>query len=311
MRLVVGETVRDGRAIDGSDLDVDAEAVTEAIRQRADGDREASPDEQSESQRREVRVACEPPGTVHEYVGLVSRDRSLNLRGALAAAARSRGRTAPQRAVLERARERLDELSVPTVDLAAARRAAAEAGEDEARLREEVASLRGRVQTLEETDAGSQKLAEARTALTETAAELSAAETERIAAEQRLARAERVARDARDARERRLRLQDRVANLERRAREALAGEMYPRFAQAVRAVPRAERDGAEPESDDPRSDGGVDPGDRPEEYAGDSVAASLAVARIATVKAPIVLTERRFPDAETASAWLDAPAIRL
>lgn len=332
MRLVVGETVREGRAIDGSSLDVSGEAVAEAIRRNGDGDREARRDEQNESRRRSVRVACEPPGGVHERVGLISRDRSVNLRGALAAAARSRGRTAPQRAALDQARERLDDLEVPTVDLAEARRAVAEAGADEARLREKVASLRGRVQTLEGIERGDEKLAEAQAELTETAAELSAAETERIAAEQRLDRAERVARDARDDRERRFRLQDRVANLERRARAALARELYPEFASAVRAAPAAERaDGGrecervDGESEAERTDGGPegervdggseversDPGDRPADYAGGSVTASLAIARIAAVQAPIVLTDRRFSDAETASAWLSAPVIRL
>lgn len=341
MRLVVGETVREGHAIDGSALDVSGEAVAEAIRRNGDGNREARRDDQNEPRRRSVRVACEPPGAVHERVGLISRDRSVNLRGALAAAARSRGRTAPQRAALDRARERLDDLEVPTVDLAEARRAVAEAGADEARLREKVASLRGRVQALEGIERGAEKLVEARTELTETAAELSSAETERIAAEQRLDRAERVARDARDARERRFRLQDRVANLERRARAALARDLYPEFASAVRAAPAVERadggrecervdGGPEAERSDGRSeaertDGGpegkrahggseverIDLGDRPADYAGGSVTASLAIARIAAVQAPIVLTDRRFSDAETASAWLSAPVIRL
>ncbi|MFB6097220.1 MAG: hypothetical protein ABEJ74_07515, partial [Haloferacaceae archaeon] len=256
----------------------------------ADGD-DADPDGAG------VRIACATPGTVHERVGLVQPRMRVDRRAALADAARSRGHRSPKRAALAAARERLAEATASTVDPAAARRAVAEAGDDEARLREDVATLRGRIETLREAgESDDDALAELR----RTARRLSEAETERIAAEQRLASAERAARDARDTQERRLRLEDRVANLERQVRADLAESVEAEFDAALRSVPAATG-----RRDDTAARGTVEDSDDSE----DPIATALAVARVAAVNAPVVLAVDRFAAASAAADWLDAPAI--
>lgn len=282
MKLRVGDTVREGRVLDVRDLGVSGATVAAAIHTDTPA---AGSEDGSDS---EIRVVCQTPGPAHEHVGFVHPGVQVDRRAALAAAARSRGRTVPKQAAVAATRERLGELSVPSIDLTEARRAVADAGGDEARLRESVAELRGRIQTLR--DAG--KPTDSAVAdLTQTARQLSEAETERIAAEQRLDRAARAAREARDARERRLRLEDRVGNLERRVRAALAASVDEEFEAAIRAVPGE----------------GV-PTDRDEL---DPVTVALAVGRVADLYAPVVLGVDRFASADAAADLLDAPVIRV
>lgn len=308
---------QDGRGSDGPV--VDPETVAAAVRadEPVDG----------------VRVECPSPGAVHEHVGLVGRESSVDLRGALAAAARSRGHVAPNRETLQRARETLREFEAADgVDEAIdeAKRRVADADERERALRERVSTRRGRLVALRERMAGDDDdataadatgrrgstsdsgtaadgdsrdtdghdrhdpLAEAEAAYRAAVRELSEVETERIAAEQRLARLREIARETRDDRGRRLELEDRVANLERRVRLSLARAVYDEFATAVEQVP-----------------GTGDAGDEPGDYEGDPATAALAVVRVASLSAPVVLAGRRFPDAVTARTRLDAPVIRL
>jgi hypothetical protein len=257
-----------------------------------DLDREATPDPETVAAAvrdpDDDRVDCPTPRRVHEYVGVVDGDTAVPLRAALAAAARSRGERAPRDrrlAEVERRRAALD-VDDPEADLAAARERVAEAGADEAELREEVARLRG--------VAGERDDPGVRERLREAARRLSEAETERIAAEEALERARVAARAARDARERRLELADRADNLRRAARDHLAEAVYSSFAAACRVVP-----------------GEAAPGDAPGEYSGDGVTAALAVARVAAIDAPVVLACRRFVDAEAARDTIEAPVIRL
>ncbi|MFB6120024.1 MAG: hypothetical protein ABEJ68_02775 [Halobacteriaceae archaeon] len=261
-----------GRAVDARGAEVSGAAVAAAVRDPDDG-----------------RVRCPDPGPVHEYVGHVRPEMATPVRAAVAAAARSRGATAPEdedAAELDADRERID---VPEADVAAARRRAATAGADVADLREEVARLRGEIEARRELDADA---ADAEAALADATRRLSEAETERIAAEQALERARRVARDARDARERRLALADRADNKRREARERLARDHYGAFRDAVAAVP-----------------GDADPGPTPAAYEGDSVTAALAAARLADVRAPVVLACDRFGSAAAARDCLDAPVV--
>jgi chromosome segregation ATPase len=242
-------------------------------------------------------VECPAPGPAHEYVGLIRADEALPLRAALAAAARSRRRRAPQdRALarLERARADLPDpgaAAEPEADLRAAREAVAAAGERAAELEERVARLAGRVEA--RRDLG-EPVAEAQAALRETAAALSEARTERLAAEQRLDAVRERARTARDRRERRLRLADRIENRRRAARAHLAADLYGAFRAAAAAVP-----------------GTADPGTEPAEYRGDDATAALAVARVAALDAPVVVAVGRFPDAPAAADCLDAPVLRV
>jgi hypothetical protein len=291
MRVAVGERRFRGRAIDLGGTGVGAAAVERAIRRDGAAAGADFPGEEEEEDEETVRVDCPPPGPVHARVCSVRPEMTVGLTGALAAAARTRGHSAPDERALRTARERLADLPRPDVDLTDVRRRAATAGESERRLEERVATLRGRVQTLREQDGASATRAE--TALADAVRELTDVETARHAARQRLRQAESAAREARDARERRLCLEDRVGNLERSVRRSLAATVHGAFAAAVEQLPGEGTAGEDPAS-----------------YAGDDVTAALAVIRVARVDAPVVLDVRRFGSAGEAATRLRAPVIR-
>lgn len=271
MKVRLGVDAVANPVADLRDRGLDADAVLAAIRALDD-----------------QRVACPPPGPAHDHVGHVHPDAELSLRRALAAAARSRGDVAPQDEELATARERLAELAAdPPPDLAAARRRVATAGADEDELRERVARLGGRLQ--ERREAG-KPTAELEREYRDAARALAEVETERVAAEQALARARRAARAARDARERRLRLQDRLDNLASAAREHLARGRYDEFRAAVERAP-----------------GSADPGHGPDEFAGETATAALAVARVASLSAPVVVEGL----GAAAARAVDGPALVL
>ncbi|MFC7323137.1 hypothetical protein ACFQMF_00940 [Halorubrum rutilum] len=194
-----------------------------------------------------------------------------SLRRELAAAARSRGHESSARGELGRLRDEIAAIEVDAVDLAAARRRVADASGEEERLKERVAALRGDVRARRAVDAETDG---ALGDLESVAAELSAAQTERIAAEQALERARERAARARDERERRLELGDRLRNRRREARRELAGEAYPAFRDALAAVPGGTRSRA---------------GSEPSEYDGPRLAASLAAVRIADLDGAVTL----------------------
>jgi len=296
VRVVVARQEFVGRAIDlrPRPTPIDGETAVAAVRRggaEAGSDTDTGTDMAAGDPR--VRVRCRPPGPVHEFVGHLAAETTVPLRRALAAAARSRGLSAPQDDALRDVRAELADCEVPSIERREARRRAAAAGDEVERLRERVATLRGRVETLR--DLGREAEADEVAADLATAAtRLSEVETERDAAAQLLAELEEREREARDVRERRLRLEDRAANLERAARRSLAASVYDRFQDAVRRLP-----------------GDAAPGDEPGAFSGDPVTAALAVAAVADVTAPVVLATRRFADASTAAARLDAPIIRV
>ncbi|AZH23863.1 DUF7856 family protein [Haloplanus aerogenes] len=275
MRVRIDGRIREGRAIDLTETDVSAAAVVRAI----------------DGENGRIRIDCPPPSDPHDHVARLP-PMTFDRRAALATAARALGHTSPAESQLEATRTELADLSPPSVDVAAARRRVAETGAAEDRLRERVAELRGRLQARRETGADTTAV-EAQ--LDEAVSQLSAAETERIAAEQALDRAEEAARAARDRRDRRLELEDRVANLEREVRRDLASAVWERFRAALRAVP---------------GDGTVGPS--PGAYDGDPVTAALAVARLAPLDAPVVVDGvERLDGAEAAASTLDAPVIYI
>jgi len=275
MRVRIGDRIREGRAVDLTGIDVAATAVVRAI----------------DGEDARIQVDCPSPGDTHGHVARLPPE-TFDRRTALVAAARSLGHTSSTQATLEEARAELADLSPPSVDVEAARRRVAETGAAEARLREQVAELRGRLQARRQTGADTTAV-EAQ--LDEAVSQLSAAETERIAAEQALDRAEEAARTARDRRSRRLQLEDRVANLEREVRRDLASAVWGRFRAALRAVP-----------------GDATAGAAPGTYDGDRETAALAVARLAPLDAPVVVDEAgRFGGAEAAASTLDAPVIYI
>lgn len=275
-----------GRALDLRGSTVAADALTAAVHAAATPG--ARP-----PRRPRVRVDCEPAGPVHAHVNRIPPPPSFDLYDALVAAARSTGHVPPSARRLERARSALVAASSDpdAADLSSAKRRVAAAGSRERRLDERVATLRGRLEALREvgadTTAVESELAEAVGTLTDV-------ETERIAAEQRLAQVERAARSARDHRQRRLRLADRVENLRRRARHELVTAAFDEFTAALAALPGDDAVGHDLAS-----------------YEGDPTTAALAVARLARVDAPLVLSADRFGSPAEAATRLDAPVIRV
>lgn len=287
MVVTIGGVSLRGRAIDLRGAGVSSERLVAAVyRASVPGVASLCPPT--------VQVDCEPAGPVHEHLGSIPpRGTSFDLYDALVAAARSNGIVPPSVGLLERTRAELAAVShgLECVDRVSAKRRVADAGARERRLDERVATLRGRLEALREvgadTTAVEADLADAVGALTEV-------ETERIAAEQRLEQVERAARTARGRRQRRLRLADRVANLRRRARHELVTAVFDEFVDALAALP---------------GDGEV--GSDVASYEGDRTTAALAVARIARVDAPLVLSAERFGSPAEAATRLDAPVIRV
>ena len=281
VHVAVGERRRCGQYVDLRDVDVGPDAVAAAVRGRGDGDGEGG----------RVEIRCPAPGPVFEHCGVIGSDRTLDLRPAVAAVARSRGHESPRADDLAAVRAELAAASPPEHDAADARRAVARAGDAEAELAERVATLRGALRARRESGAETD---DATRALEAAVADLAEVRTERIAAEQRLDRARERARTVRDRRERRLELQDRERNLERAVRRDLADAAYPAFAEAVAAVPGEAR-----------------PGDSVREYDGDDVTAALALARAAASPAPVVLAVDRFASPATAARRLGRPVLRV
>jgi hypothetical protein len=287
MKVRVADETRTSRAIDLREYDLAVAALADAIRG----------DEAADSA---VAIDCQSPGPAHTHVGAIHAGMAWSLRPALAAAARSRGHAPPQADALAEVRDLLDDLDAPTIDLRTARRRVAETTDAAEELREEVATVRGRVQALRAADADP---TDAEADLTETTRLLSEAETERIAAEQTLARAREQARDDRERRRERLRLEDRAANLRRSARKSLADEVRGAFEAAREKLPVD----AEP-----------------------PVSTALAVARVAALDAPVVVgavesfgsagavesfgsagVVESFGGVDAVAEWVDAPVIRV
>ncbi|TKX76000.1 hypothetical protein EXE46_00330 [Halorubrum sp. GN11_10-6_MGM] len=193
------------------------------------------------------------------------------VRPQLAAAARSRGRSASVAAEIDEIEAELAAIEIDPVDLTEARRRVAETTGEIARLKERVAALRGDAQARRAVDA---EAGETIDDLEAAAAELSAAQTEAIAAEQALERARTEAARNRDERRRRLRLRDRLRNRRRTARRELAEAVYPAFRRALAVVPGGDPSAA---------------GEEPGAYDGDPVAASLAAVRIAAIDGAVEL----------------------
>ena len=236
-----------------------------------------------------VRAADGPfelePTAAHEHVGCITPEMEFDRRAAMAAAARTRDVTTTVDDALASAREERRELEPIDPETTDARRRVAEAAAELDELREEVAAKRGRLNAHREHGDGNKAEAEYLDAVRS----LSEAETEYAAAVEQLEEAEAAARKARDERERQLQLVDRIDNLERTAREERVDAIRPAVEDAVRAAP----------------------GDSTELATADGPTAAMALARVSELRAPVVLSCRRFSDVETAGAWLDASVIRL
>lgn len=266
MRLRLGSLDRAGRALDCRSADLDPAQVVRAVRDPADD-----------------RVRCPQPGAIHEHVGVVRTGESLARRQLLAMVALSRGRRPAVLDDLAAARRRLEEHASEAPDRRTARERVATTEGNRERLRERVARLRGEVQARREAGLDADG---ARERLREAAQELSELSTARAAATQRLATARDRDRDSVDERRHRLRLEDRVANLERDARATLAEVVESHVATALGRLTDAALEEAPPSL------------------------VRLAAARVGVVAAPVVVTAGPF-DASGAAEWLGAQVVRL
>lgn len=277
MRIDLGTEVWCGRAIDLSNAstDLDAAALVQAIRDEND-----------------PTVECASQGPLHEHVGWIRQGMDLRVRTALAAVARSNGLSAPQDEERERVLKRINALPLETIETATHRKRLAAKRKDIVRYRERVARLQGRVQEFREREntSGTDEDPEALDSLETAIRELSEIETEHIAAEQALEQARKRKRRMHDRRDERLALEDREANLARDARKHLAARVEKEFETTLEAVPRK---GVSRRVDD------------------DPVSAALAIARLGSIDAPVVLECDRFTSAQRAMDWLGVPVVLL
>jgi hypothetical protein len=273
----VGDVLRCGRVVT-VECDVEPTAIAEAVRQKRDSDDR-------------IAVTASDPTPVHDHVGCLRAGMGLRTQTALARAARTLGVETPHDEELERARQSLADLAVTgehATERAQGRREVAQTAAETEQLREQVAAARGRLQARREHGLDPGPAAEE---LADAIARLSERETTGAATRQHLADARERARDHRDRRDERLRLEDRVANLERSVRAHLVDQVRDSFTDALGAVPGHET--------------------RKEPLDADPVPAGLAVARLADLAAPVVLCCDRFDSPAAAANWLDAPVIAV
>lgn len=236
-----------------------------------------------------LSVLARTPDPVHERVGCLRPGMAVRTRTALAEAARARGHRTPFDAALCRVREQLAEFDTSDVETADARKDLAAAAADTDRLRERVATIRGRLQVRTEHDMGAEPASEH---LEAAARELSEVETRAAAARQTLDRKRRQVREVRDTLEAQMRLEDRVSNLKRRARATLVDRVRDAYAVAVADAPGGPDDPADP-------------------FDVDGLTAGMAVARVADFDAPVVVACDRFESGRAASRWLGAPVVQV
>lgn len=273
----IGDVVRCGQVVRPGQ-DVEPRAVVDAVRT------ERAADER-------IAVSCAEPTQLHDHVGWIDEGMTVQTRTALAQAARTRGGETPYDGELRATRTALREISLESTSLARERAELATTATALERERERVAELRGRLQERRangmETDAVQRELQDALRSLTES-------KTAAIAAEQNYTSVREQVRDQRDTREEKFRLEQRVANLERRARAHLVEQFREEYRSTLTAVP------------------GVTDDDVPEDtFQAAPVPAALALARIGTLSAPAVIAVDRFESAAAASEWLAEPVIHI
>lgn len=253
MTIVLGGTQYEGPIVDLRDQPVDGSRIHDELRAGS-----ATPSSES------------TPGRLYDRIGHLHAQSSPALRPALRLAMRThRVETPVDRALATAQRSRIA-VEIPDSSLAAARAGVADAGEDEAALRERVARLGGRVTALRETVDADPSTDE--TALETATTALAEAETNHIAAKQRLSRARKEARLVRDRYERRRRLGDRVSNRQQEAQAYLVREGWHRFRRAVEAIPAD-----------------AEPGEGPSDWSGPGWVATVALIHLAEMDTPIVV----------------------
>jgi hypothetical protein len=272
MTIVLRGTQYEGPLVNLTDESVDGSRLHEEIAAKHD-----TPDRKSS------------PGPLYGRIGHVQPRSRPAVRAALRLAMRTHRIETPVDRALASAQQRRAAVEIPESSLAAARAAVAEAGEQEAALRERVARLGGRVSALRETVGADASADE--TSLEAATSELAEAETTHIAAKQRLARARKEARSVRDRHECRRRLGDRVANRQQQAQAYLVKRGWPRFREAIAAIPAA-----------------GEAGDGPSEWSGPGWVATVALIHLAEMDTPVVV-EGDLPLSVTDPEFLGTPII--
>lgn len=283
MNCRIGDVVRCGAVVTPQQT-VAPDAVAAAVRRAGD----------SEDR---IAVSCSEATPLHASVGCLHEEMGLRSQTALARAARTRGVTTPVDDELRSLRDELAALTVDAVDLETHREQLAATTSALERKRERVAHARGRLQERRDSDETTEDL---RSVLDESLKALTEAETAAVAAKQNYDRARERQREHRDAQERRFELEDRVANLERRARSHLVDDVEEAYRDALDRVP-----GRATASDRAVEDSPADPFDV------DPLTAGLAIARVGRLSAPVVLAVDRFDSPVAAHEWLDAPVIYI
>ncbi|MFW5973814.1 MAG: hypothetical protein ACOCPZ_00335 [Natrialbaceae archaeon] len=278
----IGDVVRRGEAVSVAQ-DVDPGALLDAIRTQDAGPGTADPRRPWER----VTVDCAAVGPLHEHVGYIHPEMGLRTRTALAKAGRTRGIETPYDDEIASVRADLHSLSVPAGPDPDERATLAAERATVRSLQEEVAAARGRLQVRREQGL---ETAAAAAELEAAIRELSEHETAAVAADERT-ESRTQARERRDALERRLRLEDRIANLEREARRCLVAELREEFAATLDRVPGATA------PDDP--------------FSAPPPVAALAIVRLAALDAPVVLSTDRFDSAGAAHEFLGVPVVEV
>lgn len=205
---------------------------------------------------------------------------TIRRREALVATARSLDVETSVDGELRKVRNELESVPNSVPARTDARQQVAELEADLERKRERVATLRGRMREAADGEFEIEYRAAIR--------DLSEAETSHAAAIEALADARERARSARDTREARFRLEDRLGNLQRKARRELLETITPKVDAAVANVPKC---------------------DRSTFADADAISAALALVRVGQLERPILLACRRFSDRSTAEDWLGCPIL--
>lgn len=247
----------------------------------------STPDEIVHILRQSAISDTEAERRLHKLLGHVSEPMEFDRQSAMVAAARSRGMKISVENKLTRTRKLLSEREPKQteVDREAARRRVAETAREIESLRERVATCRGRLQAMREQ--GESEGAES--AYRDAIRKLSEAETEHVAALERLNRDRLLARQVRNDREQWLRLTDRLDNLERTARRELHTSIEPILERAITEVPW----------------------NAPPLSQADDTTTALAILRVSACTLPVVLSCRRFPSVKAAREYLRMPVLQL
>lgn len=273
-----------GRAIEIRQS-IDPKRIVEAIRKTG---------VQSAEEESEIRIGAPQPPPVYEHVGYVHDEMGLRIRTALAKAARTVGGKTAYDDSLTTVNRKLTAFEPEPPDQEYHRRRQEAKTTEAKRLKEQAAMLQGQLAARREHGLEREST---KAELRDVLAKLSEAETTAQAARQRVDQTQQAMREYRDRQQQRFRLEDRRANLERKARASLVEQYTPEFYEHVQAV------SALVEHEPATSKAPL--------KAIDPVVAALSLVRFASFETPVVLSCSQVESATIAAEKLDAAVIRI